>query len=184
VENERVEDTSLAATARLCSGILLPIFSRWFANGRFTQKLVEAVCRIVISCCLFFILFGVCGNTGTALVPHTVEIDPARLQQGLSLAQEAAQLAQFQHMKWPCHGHGWQPTGSKSFQSWFLLGACICKRISLTRRSQLCNRRDRYNPKKPQFYSLWVKQTPARKVQRGDQNFAGLKLKPNDQRVF
>jgi len=29
------------------------------------------------------------------------------------------------------HGHGWQP-GSQSFQSWFLLGACIYKRISLT----------------------------------------------------
>jgi len=34
-------------------------------------------------------------------------------------------------MKWPCHGHGWQPAGSQSFQSWFL-ETWLYKRISLT----------------------------------------------------
>jgi tetratricopeptide (TPR) repeat protein len=48
-----------------------------------------------------FVLLGLCSvaqpAVGQALVPHTVQLDAARLeQQGLSLAQEAAQLAQFQ----------------------------------------------------------------------------------------
>jgi len=59
-----------------------------------------------------------CGNasTGTGTcAPHSGNRSSPIEQQGLSLAQEAAQLAQFQHMKWPCHGHGWQPAGSQKF---------------------------------------------------------------------
>jgi len=51
-------------------------------------------------------------STGTALVPHTVEI-PARLKQGL--AQEAAQLAQFQQYEMALPRARWQPTGSQKF---------------------------------------------------------------------
>jgi len=72
----------------------------------------------------FFILFVMWGVAAywEALVPHTVEIDPARLeQQGLSLAQEAAQLAQFQQYEIRAR----LATGSQKFPVMVPVGACI-----------------------------------------------------------
>ena len=51
-----------------------------------------------LSLLVFFGMWSVTSPAlGQALVPHTLQLNAAQLeQQGLSLAQEAAQLAQFQ----------------------------------------------------------------------------------------
>lgn len=84
----------------------------------------------------FLLVFGLWGAAspalGQALVPYTPQLDATQLeQQGLSLAQEAAQLAQFQQfeMALPRARLATQ-LAPKSYQSWFLLGVYICKRIS------------------------------------------------------
>jgi len=107
----------------------------------------------------------------------TVEIDPARLeQQGLSLAQEAAQLAQFQRMALLAGTAGNQLAPKVSSH-----GSCwgLCKRISLTGDRSLQQARS-LQPKASILFALGETNS-TRKVQRGDSKFqAGLKLKPND----
>lgn len=78
-----------------------------------------------LSLLIFFGLWGVSAPAlGQALVPHTLQLNSAQLeQQGLSLAQEAAQLAQFQQyeLALPRAKLATQ-LAPKTYQSWFLLG--------------------------------------------------------------
>ena len=61
---------------------------------------------------------------GQALVPYTVQINSVELEkQGLSLAQEAAQLAQFQQYELALpRARLATQLAPKSYQSWLLLG--------------------------------------------------------------
>ncbi len=61
---------------------------------------------------------------GQALVPHTPQINSAQLEkQGLSLAQEAAQLAQFQQYELALpRARLATQLAPQSYQTWFLLG--------------------------------------------------------------
>jgi len=112
---------------------------------------------------------------GQALVPHTVE-DPARLaarvESGTGSSSVSSISTTYEMVATGTAGNQLAP---KSFQSWFLLGGLTNK---FNEAIAACNRRDRYNPKKPQFYSLWVKQTQEKSTTRRF-NQAGLK-KPND----
>jgi tetratricopeptide (TPR) repeat protein len=69
---------------------------------------------------------------GQALVPHTLQLDPARLeQQGLSLAQEAAQLAQFQQTELALpRAKLASQLAPKTPEVWALLGSLYVQRAS------------------------------------------------------
>ena len=119
-----------------------------------------------------------------ALVPHTVQLDAAKLeQQGLVLAQEAAQLAQFRQydLAMPRARLATQ-LAPNSDKVWFLLGGLYLQSEELDKAVNALQKAQRLNPKNAETYfalgSAYFQQEqyqPAIKEYK-----AGLKIQPND----
>ena len=136
----------------------------------------------------FLLVFGLCGVAspalGQALVPYTLQLDSTQLeQQGLSLAQEAAQLAQFQQfeMALPRARLATQ-LAPKSYQSWFLLGGLYLQTNKLNESIAALQRARALEPKNASIlFALGSAHFQQEKYDAAAQNIqAGLQLKPND----
>lgn len=121
---------------------------------------------------------------GQALVPHTLQLDSAQLEkQGLSLAQEAFQLAQFQQyeMALPRARLATQ-LAPKRFQTWLLLGDLYLRSNKYNESIASLQRAKTLEPKEPSILFA----IGSAYFQQGNYNGAieniqaGLKLKPND----
>lgn len=121
---------------------------------------------------------------GQALVPHTMQLDSAQLEkQGLSLAQEAAQLAQFQQyeMALPRAQLATQ-LAPKNYQALFLLGGLY---LQMKQYNESITALQKAQSLAPQNSSILFAMGSAH-FQQGNYNKAieslqaGLQLKPND----
>lgn len=136
----------------------------------------------------FLILFGIWGVAsparGQALVPHTLQINSAQLeQQGLSLAQEAAQLAQFQQFELALpRARLATQLAPKSYQSWFLLGGLYLQTNKFGEAIAALQKARSLDPKNASIlFTLGSAHFQQEKYDTAVQNLqAGLKLKPND----
>jgi len=121
---------------------------------------------------------------GQALVPHTLQIDSKQLEQeGLSLAQEAAQLAQFQQYDQAVpRARLATELAPRSYQAWFLLGGLYLQTNKFDLASAALARAHSLAPNNASIlFALG-----SADFQQGKYNVAvvdlqaGLKLKPND----
>ena len=135
---------------------------------------------------LFFVgLWGVATPAlGQALVPHTLQINSAKLeQQGLSLAQEAAQLAQFQQFELALpRARLATQLAPKTYQSWFLLGGLYLQTNKFNEAIAALQRARSLDPKNASIlFTLGAANFQQEKYDAAVQHLqAGLKLKPND----
>lgn len=119
-----------------------------------------------------------------ALVPHTLQLDTAKLErQGLSLAQEAAQLAQFQQyeMAMPRARLASQ-LAPKSDKVWFLLGGLYLQTKEIDSAIAALKKAQSLNPKNGDvLFALGSANFQQKKYQVAASYFQeGLKLKPNN----
>lgn len=139
----------------------------------------------LISLLVFCGLWGVSGPVlGQALVPHTLQLDSTQLeQQGLSLAQEAAQLAQFQQYELALpRARLATELAPKSYQSWFLLGGLYLQTNKFDQAMAALQHARSLAPKNPSvLFALGSANFQQQKYTAAIDNLqAGLKLKPND----
>ncbi len=119
-----------------------------------------------------------------ALIPHTLQLDAAKLeQQGLSLAQEAAQLAQFQQFELALpRARLASQLAPKSDKVWFLLGGLYLQTKNLDGGIAALQKAQSLNPKNGDVqFALGSAYFQQKKYQDALRYFqSGLKLKPND----
>ncbi len=119
-----------------------------------------------------------------ALIPHTVQLDAAKLeQQGLVLAQEAAQLAQFRQydLAMPRARLATQ-LAPKSDKVWFLLGGLYLQSKELDKAITSLQKAQSLNPKNAEtYFALGSAYFQKQNYQSAIGLYkAGLKIKPND----
>lgn len=119
-----------------------------------------------------------------ALVPHTVQLDAAKLeQQGLVLAQEAAQLAQFQQfdLAMPRARLATQ-LAPKSDKVWFLLGGLYLQSKELDKAITALQKAQSLNPKNSEtYFALGSAHFQQQKYLLAIRQYkAGLRIKPKD----
>lgn len=121
---------------------------------------------------------------GQALIPHTLQLDSAGLEkQGLFLAQEAYQLAQFQQfdMALPRARLATQ-LAPKNFKAWTILGGLYLQTNKYNESIAALQKAQTLAPKEPSILFL----IGSANFQQGNYNKAienlqaGLRLKPND----
>jgi tetratricopeptide (TPR) repeat protein len=121
---------------------------------------------------------------GQALVPHTLQLDSTQLeQQGLSLAQEAAQLAQFQQYELALpRARLATELAPKTYQSWFLLGGLYLQTNKFDQALLALQRARSLAPRNASIlFALGSANFQQEKYNAAVENLqAGLKLKPND----
>lgn len=161
------------------------LFNVWQRGGSVPKKI--ALVSIMIGCSL-------CGGViqsanAQALVPHTLQLDRKKLeQQGLSLAQEAAQIAQFQptpdmiqQMALPRAKLASQ-LAPKNDKVWFLLGGLYLQTKNFDNAVLALGTAKSLNPKNGDILfalgSVYFQQEQYQKAAGYYQN--GLKLKPKD----
>ena len=119
-----------------------------------------------------------------ALVPHTVQLDAAKLeQQGLVLAQEAAQLAQFQQFELAMpRARLATQLAPKSDKVWFLLGGLYLQSKEVDKAITTLQKAQSINPKNAEtYFALGSAYFQQQKYQSAiGQYKAGLRIKPND----
>ncbi len=119
-----------------------------------------------------------------ALIPHTLQLDAAKLeQQGLSLAQEAAQLAQFQQFELALpRARLASQLAPKNDKVWFLLGGLYLQNKNVDGGIAALKKAESLNPKNGDIqFALGSAHFQQQKYQEAIGEFqAGLKLKPND----
>ncbi|AFY53593.1 tetratricopeptide repeat protein [Rivularia sp. PCC 7116] len=119
-----------------------------------------------------------------ALVPHTVQLDGAKLeQQGLVLAQEAAQLAQFRQfdLAMPRARLATQ-LAPNSDKVWFLLGGLYLQSKELDKAISSLQKAQSLNAKNPEtYFALGSAYFQQQKYQSAiNQYKLGLKINPKD----
>ena len=119
-----------------------------------------------------------------ALVPHTVQLDAAKLeQQGLVLAQEAAQLAQFRQfdLAMPRARLATQ-LAPNSDKVWFLLGGLYLQSKELDKAITSLQKAQRLNAKNAEtYFALGSAYFQQEKYQSAIEQYnAGLKINPKD----
>ncbi|MBV8885056.1 MAG: tetratricopeptide repeat protein, partial [Chroococcidiopsidaceae cyanobacterium CP_BM_RX_35] len=121
---------------------------------------------------------------GQALIPHTLQLDSKQLeQQGLSLAQEAAQLAQFQQYELALpRAQLATELAPKSYQSWFLLGGLYLQGNKAAQAVPALSRAHSLAPKNGDIlFALGSAEFQQGNYKAAVENLqSGLKLKPND----
>lgn len=164
---------------------------RWFKlSGRFLhlcQKGGSVPKRVGLISFLFFCSFLSVSPqrvNAQALLPHTVQLDAAKLeQQGLVLAQEAAQLAQFQQfdLAMPRARLATQ-LAPKNDKVWFLLGGLYLQSKELDKAITSLQKAQSLNPKNGEtYFALGSAYFQQEKYQSAVAQYqAGLKIKPND----
>ena len=119
-----------------------------------------------------------------ALVPHTVQLDGAKLeQQGLVLAQEAAQLAQFRQfdLAMPRARLATQ-LAPNSDKVWFLLGGLYLQSKELDKATSALQKAQSLNPKNAEtYFALGSAYFQQEKYQSAIAEYkTGLKINPKD----
>ncbi len=119
-----------------------------------------------------------------ALVPHTVQLDGAKLeQQGLVLAQEAAQLAQFRQfdLAMPRARLATQ-LAPNSDKVWFLLGGLYLQSREIDKAADALKNAQRLNPKNAEtYFALGSAYFQQEKYQSAIAQYkSGLKINPKD----
>ncbi|MBR8837600.1 MAG: tetratricopeptide repeat protein [Stigonema ocellatum SAG 48.90 = DSM 106950] len=119
-----------------------------------------------------------------ALIPHTLQLDAVKLeQQGLSLAQEAAQLAQFQQFELALpRARLASQLAPKNDKVWFLLGGLYLQSKNVDGGIAALKKAQYLNPKNGDVqFALGSAYFQQEKYQEAVGYFqSGLKLKPND----
>lgn len=119
-----------------------------------------------------------------ALIPHTLQLDTAKLEkQGLSLAQEAAQLGQFQQYELALpRARLASQLAPKNDKVWFLLGGLHLQTKNYDAAIAALTQANTLNPKNAEvLFALGSANFQQKKYQAAIDNYqAGLKLKPND----
>lgn len=119
-----------------------------------------------------------------ALIPHTVQLDAAKLeQQGLSLAQEAASLGQFQQYELALpRARLASQLAPKSDKVWFLLGGLYLQTKDYNNAIASLKKSQSLNPKNADIqFALGSVHFQQQKYPEAAGFYqAGLKLKPND----
>lgn len=119
-----------------------------------------------------------------ALVPHTLQLDPTKLEkQGLSLAQEAAQLGQFQQFELALpRARLASQLAPQNDKVWFLLGGLQLQTKDFDGAIAALKKAQSLNPKNPDvLFALGSANFQQQKYQAAISNYqAGLQLKPND----
>lgn len=119
-----------------------------------------------------------------ALIPHTLQLDAAKLEkQGLSLAQEAAQLGQFQQFELALpRARLASQLAPKNDKVWFLLGGLHLQAKDYNGAIAALTTAQSLNPKNADvLFALGSANFQQQKYQAAIANYqAGLKLKPND----
>ena len=157
----------------------------WQRGGRVPKRI--ALVSIMIGCSL-------CGGViqsanAQALVPHTLQLDTKKLeQQGLSLAQEAAQIAQFQptpdmiqQMALPRAKLASQLAPNED-RVWFLLGGLYLQTKSFDNAVSALERAKSLNPKNGDIlFALGSTYFQQEEYQKAVGYYeSGIKLKPKD----
>ncbi len=161
------------------------LFNVWQRRGNVPKRI--ALVSVMIGC-------SFCGGVipsanAQALVPHTLQLDRNKLeQQGLSLAQEAAQIAQFQpspdmiqQMALPRAKLASQ-LAPKNDKVWFLLGGLYLQTKSFDNAASALGRAKTLNPKNGDIlFALGSVYFQQEKYQKAVVYYqSGLKLKPKD----
>ncbi|MBE9036318.1 tetratricopeptide repeat protein [aff. Roholtiella sp. LEGE 12411] len=119
-----------------------------------------------------------------ALIPHTLQLDAAKLEkQGLSLAQEAAQLAQFQQVELALpRARLATQLAPKNDKVWLLLGGLQLQTKEFDGAIAALKKAQSLNPKNADIlFALGSVNFQQKNYQAAVENYqAGLKLKPND----
>jgi len=119
-----------------------------------------------------------------ALLPHTLQLDAAKLEkQGLSLAQEAAQLGQFQQFELALpRARLASQLAPKNDKVWFLLGGLQMQTKDFDGAITALKKAQSLNPKNGDvLFALGSANFQQQKYPAAIANYqAGLKLKPND----
>ncbi|MEY3221159.1 MAG: hypothetical protein RLZZ203_15, partial [Cyanobacteriota bacterium] len=118
-----------------------------------------------------------------AFIPHTVQIDNAQLEkQGLSLAQEAAQLAKFQQVE-PAlvRAQLAAKLAPQNDKVWWLLGSLYLQNKEFDQAIISLNKAQTLNGKNPEvLFALGSAKFQKKDYQASINHYqAGLKLKPN-----
>ncbi len=163
--------------------------SRWFKlSERFLnlwQRGDSVPKRVGLISFLFLCSFlSVPKVNAQALVPHTVQLDTAKLeQQGLVLAQEAAQLAQFRQydLAMPRARLATQ-LAPNSDKVWFLLGGLHLQSKELDKAITALQKAQSLNSKNADtYFALGSAYFQKQKYQSAIRQYkAGLNIKPND----
>ncbi|MBW4633380.1 MAG: tetratricopeptide repeat protein [Iphinoe sp. HA4291-MV1] len=135
-------------------------------------------------------LLVVCGlyipqpTNAQALVPHTLQLDTAKLeQQGLGLAKEAAQLTQFQQYELALpRARLASQLAPKNDKVWFLLGGLYLQGKKLDEGINALKKAQSLNPKNGDIqFALGSAYFQQQKYQEAVNYYQqGLRLKPND----
>lgn len=136
----------------------------------------------------FLVVLGLgniaCPALGQALVPHTMQLDSAQLEkQGLFLAQEAYQLAQFQQFELALpRARLATQLAPSNFKAWTILGGLYLQNNKYNESLVALQKAQSLAPKEPSILFL----IGSANFQQGNYNRAieslqaGLQLKPND----
>jgi len=150
------------------------------SSGVSVPKLVRLI-SLLIACGFWSLPYKAHAQ---ALIPHTLQLDTAKLeQQGLSLAQEAAQLAQFQQMDMALpRAKLASQLAPKNDKVWFLLGGLYLQNKQFDTALAALNKAQSLNPKNADVqFALGSANFQQEKYQAAVEYYqAGLKLKPND----
>jgi tetratricopeptide (TPR) repeat protein len=119
-----------------------------------------------------------------ALIPHTLQLNAANLEKlGLSLAQEAAQLAQFQQIDLALpRARMASQLAPKNDKVWLLLGSLDLQTKKFAAATSAFKTAQALNPNNPDvFFALGSTNFQQGNYQESVANYlTGLKLKPND----
>ena len=119
-----------------------------------------------------------------ALIPHTLQLDQQKLErQGLSLAQEAAQLAQFQQFELALpRARLASQLAPKNDKVWFLLGGLFLQKKDFQTAISSFQKAQSLNPQNADvLFALGSAHFQQKKYPAAVEYYkAGLKVKPND----
>lgn len=154
-------------------------FHSWQRGGSVPKRI--GLISLLVVC-------GLCSlpqpTNAQALVPHTLQLDAAKLeQQGLGLAKEAAQLAQFQQFELALpRARLASQLAPKNDKVWFLLGGLYLQGKDLDGGIKALKKAQSLNPKNGDVqFALGSAYFQQQKYQEAANYYQeGLKLKPND----
>ncbi|MFM2062770.1 MAG: hypothetical protein RLZZ507_2440 [Cyanobacteriota bacterium] len=164
---------------RISSKLSERFFDLWLRGGSVPKHL--RLISLLVVCGLWNMPSSVHAQ---ALIPYTVQIDAAKLeQQGLSLAQQAAQLAQFQQIDSALpRARLATQLAPKNDKVWLLLGGLHLQTKEFDAAIAALTKAQTLNPKNPDIlFALGSANFQRENFQASAAHYqAGLKLKPND----
>ncbi len=155
-------------------------FDLWVKGGKSVRKNFGLMSLVVV-CSLWGMPKAAHAQ---ALLPHTLQLDASKLEkQGLSLAQEAAQLSQFQQFDLALpRARLASQLAPKNDKVWFLLGGLHLQNKEFDAALAALKKAQTLNPKNADvLFAMGSANFQQQKYQLAVANYqAGLKLKPKD----